>query len=84
MDFQKSEAFDYSPTDVGVVLRRSCIPSIDLVFLAEPGDLLVSYGDRNVALVRQQYNRYARAIRQRNLLPQIAQPLLHRLKGRRA
>lgn len=72
------------PTDVGVVLRGGRVPGLYVVLLAESRDLLVGHGDRYVTLVRQQHDRYRRAVRQRDLLPEIAQPLLHRLKGRHA
>jgi len=54
-----------------------------LVFPAEFGDLLIGHGDRYIALVRQEHDWYARAIRQRDLLSEIVQPFLHRLEGRR-
>lgn len=71
-------------TDIGVVLRGSRVPGVYLILPAELRDLLVGHGDRYVAFVRQKHDRYARAIRQRDLLPEIVQPLLHWLEGRRA
>lgn len=72
------------PTDIGIVLRGGRIPGVYLVLFAELGNLLVSHGDRYIALVCQKNDRYIRPIRQRDLFPEIVQPLFHRLKGRPA
>lgn len=53
------------------MFRGSPIPGVYIVLLAEFRDLLISYGYRYVALVRQKYNRYTRTVRQRDLLPEI-------------
>lgn len=72
------------PTDIGIVFRGGRVPGIYLVFLTEFGDLFVSHGDRYIAFVCQKNDRYIRTIWQCDLFPEIVQPLLHRLKGRRA
>lgn len=68
-------------TDIFVLLGGRDVPGADFIVLAELDDLLGGHrGGVNIALVGEKYDRYARSIGQRDLLPQIAQPFFYRLK----